>query len=269
MTTILDQINYNDIFNKIMLVLLANEGILYNQYKLYSIVLDKFTNYQDSFVPMNFKYKFFIVIRELMLKDDIIQVYKENNIYHIIYNAPYNIKLEKINYIPDWIDKTKLNNFIIDNKIDMNYQDPETGNTIYHDILSESNNENLKKILEFNNINYNIKNYNNQTPVECIKDITTAVIIVNDLSNKLYETEKKLNNIHELVNKIEYENIVNQFEFKNRLIELELQYQNKNKIIKEYSIIYFIKNSFYIILVIILILIISKLFYKLYYYGII
>ena len=106
MTTILDQINYNDIFNKIMLVLLANEGILYNQYKLYSIVLDKFTNYQDSFVPMNFKYKFFIVIRELMLKDDNIQVYKENNIYHIIYNAPYNIKLEKINYIPDWIDKT-------------------------------------------------------------------------------------------------------------------------------------------------------------------
>lgn len=184
----------DDIYNKIMLILIANEGKLYDQYRLYSLVLDKFVKSESEYVPPEFKYKFFIIIRQLMIKNDNIRVFKENNIYQIIYNAPKDIKLDDINFNSNWIDISQLNNYIIDNDndINFNYKDPESGNTIYHDILSDNNCENVKKLLEKNNIDYNIKNNYDKTPIECIKHIQVATIIINDLNNKLNQFEQKL-----------------------------------------------------------------------------
>jgi hypothetical protein len=244
--TILDNVTFDDIYNKIMLVLVANEGILYNQYKLYSLILNKFTRNETYFVPPEFKYKFFVTLRQLMLKDDNIKVFKENNIYQVIYNGSKEVKPEFVNYSPEWIDKSQLNKFIINNNIDLNYQDPESGNTIYHDILSENNYENVKKLLETNNVNYNIKNNYNKTPIDCIKDIQIATVIINDLSNKINQFDEKLN----------------QFEEKLKILE------NKNEIV-DCSIIKFIQIKAYylfarnwIIIFIIFIIFISILFYN-------
>jgi hypothetical protein len=190
--SLINNASFDDIYNKIMLILVANESILYNQYKLYSLVVDKFNIDESAFVPSDFKYKFFIIIRQLMLKDDNIKVIKENNIYYVIYNAPTNIKPEIVNYYPKWIDKSQFNNYIINNNIDLNYQDPESGNTIYHDILSENNCENVKKLLETNNIDYNVTNNYNKTPIECIKDMQVVTIIINDLNKKLNQLEERL-----------------------------------------------------------------------------
>ena len=197
--TTLDNVTFEDIFNKIMLVLIANEGVIYNQYKLYSLILDKFTRNESEFVPPEFKYKFFITLRQLMLKDENIKVTKENNIYQVVYGEPKDIKNDRITFSPDWIDPSQLNNFIISNNLDLNYQDPESGNTIYHDILSENNYENVKKLLETNNIDYNVKNNYNKTPIECINDVKIATIIINDLN-------KKLNNMEERLIKLENKN---------------------------------------------------------------
>lgn len=206
--TTLDNVTFDDIYNKIMLVLVANEGISYDQYNLYSAVLDKFTRNESGFVPPEFKYKFFITIRQLMSKDDNIRVMKENNVYQVVYNAPKDAKFKTdfIKYSPEWIDGSQLNNFIINNKLDLNYQDPESGNTIYHDVLSENNYENVKKLLETNNINYNIKNNYNKTPIECIKDVQIATIIINDLNKKLNQFEEKLTKTEERLSKIENKN---------------------------------------------------------------
>jgi len=197
--TTLEQVTFDDIYNKIMLILIANEGTLYDQYKLYSLVLDKFSKNDCNYVPPEFKYKFFIVIRQLSLNNDNIRVFKENNIYQVIYNAPVDIKPNVVNYYSEWIDGPELNNFIIDNNIDLNFQDPESGNTIYHEVLSENNCENVKKILETNTMNYNIKNNYNKTPIECIKNIKVATLIINDLNNKLNKLEEKVNNISKYI----------------------------------------------------------------------
>jgi hypothetical protein len=190
--TTLDNVTYDDIYNKIMLVLVANEGKIYDQYRLYSLILDKFSGNESGFVPPEFKYKFFITLRQLMLKDDNIKVIKENNIYQVIYNAPKDIQPENVKYSPEWINGSELNNFIINNKVDLSYQDPESGNTIYHDVLSENNCDNVKKLLETSTINYNIKNNYNKTPIECIRDVQVATIIINDLNKKLDKFNERL-----------------------------------------------------------------------------
>jgi hypothetical protein len=186
-------ISLDNINTKIMIILVANESKMYDQYNLYLLFLSKFTNNENNFVPPEFKFKFFIILRQLMSRNDNTKVIKENNIYYVIYNPPKDIKIEKVNYNPTWIDNTQFNNFIINNKIDLNYQDPESGDTIFHDILSKNNYEIVKELLETNNINYNIVNNNNKTPIECIKDIQVASIIINDLNNKINKIEEKLN----------------------------------------------------------------------------
>ena len=191
----LSDVTFDDIYSKIMIVLMANEGQVYDQYKLYSLVLDKFTRNESSgFVSPEFKYKFLIVMRQLMSKDDSIKVFKTNNIYQVIYNAPPETELKPscILYKDSWINNWELSGYIINNNIDFKYQDMESGNTIYHDVLSENNCENVKKLLENKQIDFTIKNNYNKTPLECINDIKVAAIIINDLHKKLTDLEEKI-----------------------------------------------------------------------------
>jgi hypothetical protein len=223
-----------------MIILVANEGKFYDQYKLYSLILDKFRATSD-FVPHEFKCKFFIILRSLMIKDNNIKVIKENNIYQVSYNPPKNIKPSYTNYNPAWIDSSQLNNFIInnqnklieDNKEYINYKDIESGNTIYHDVFSQSSCENVKKLLEINNLNYNIKNNLNKTPIECIKNIEVASIIINELYNKINLLENKVNIINEVLNKTNhiinnYDQIINKYD---QILESNNEIKNKYDII--------------------------------------
>jgi len=201
----LDNITMDEIKDKIMTILIANEGKIYNQYKLYSLVLDKFINTNSQYVPQEFKYNFFIIIRGLMEDYDNISVIKENDIYQVVYNAPKDFTHEIITYDPEWIDKTQLNIFIINNDLVTNYQDPETGNTIFHDILSNDNYENAK-LLTNNYIIGNVVNNNNKTPIESIKNIEIATLIINDLNKRLYYNDKKIEEFEQLFVKNRYNN---------------------------------------------------------------
>ena len=257
----LEIVTFDEIYNKIMLILIANEGILYDQYKLYSLVLDKFIKNDSNYVPPEFKYKFFIIIRQLSLKDDNIKVFKQDNIYQVIYNPSRDVKPNLVSYYSEWIDGPQLNNFIINNNIDLNFQDPESGNTIYHDVLSDNNCENVKKLLETNTMNYNIKNNYNKTPIECIKNIQVAILVINDLNNKINQLEEKINNLSkhicnfdEKVKKINGR--VGSFEEKINIFE-EIKNENENLLC---SIInFFDANSICIIIVAIICYLLIKL----------
>ena len=232
-------ITFDDIYSKIMLVLVGNQGKFYNQYELYSQVLDKLSRNTNGFVSLDFKYKFFITVRNLMTKNNDIRVIKKNNVYHVVYDSSNNTEPEHTKYSPEWIDKTRLDQFIINNGVGLDYIDLETGNTIYHEILSDGNIENIKKLLETTKIDYNIKNNNNKSPIECINDINAAIIIINDLNNKLTASNEKLIIFDRRLYKFEQRLMV----FEEELIEIE------NKITKydiaDCSIINFIKVKTY------------------------
>lgn len=194
----LDNVTFDEIYNKIMIILLANEGVLFNQYRLYSLVLDKFIKINEqetNFVPNEFKHKYLITLRQLAIKDTNITVTKKNNIYQVIYgNLPDdNIEIKTVTCLPQWINESEFNKFIINNNIDLNYQDPESGNTIYHNMLNGNDSDNVKQLLKTHKINYNVKNHNDKTPIECITNLGVAVTIINDLSQQLNDISQRLN----------------------------------------------------------------------------
>ena len=241
--SILESVTHEDIYNKIMIILVANEGKFYDQYKLYSLILDKFRVTSD-YVPYEFKCKFFIIVRSLMIKNDSVKVTKENNIYQVSYNPPKNITPSYTNYNPTWIDTSQLNNFTIklieDDKEYINYTDIESGNTVYHDVFSHNNCENVKKLLKINNLNYNINNNLNKTPIECITNIEVATVIINELYNKINLLENKVNTINEVLDKTyhiinkydqmiyKYDQIINKY---NQILESNNEIKNKYDII--------------------------------------
>lgn len=190
--SILNNVSFEDIYNKVMLILIANESTLYDQYKLYSLVIDKFNVNKQDFIPPEFKCKFLITIRQLMSKDENVKVIKTNGVYQVIYNAPSDINLKNVYYSSDWIDESNLNSFIIDNKIELNYQDPESGNTISHNLLKTTDFENIKKLLEMSDLKLDIKNNDNKTPIECINNIHVASIIIDNLYKKIEKLEEKV-----------------------------------------------------------------------------
>jgi len=261
----LENITHEEIFNKMMLVLCANDDVIYNQYKLYDSVLEKF-NTSHIFIPINFKYKFMIVMRQLMSSNDDIKVWKENNIYYAIYNQDIIIPKEtNLIYDTNWLTNEDLTSYIINNEIknEFNYKDPETGDTIYHTVLGGINYDLIKKIVDNNNTNnYSIKNNNNKTPIECITDIRVAILVISNLNYKIEALESKSeiieNNFKIIENNLETQG--SKLEIYNTKLEI-LEYnfetlQNKLEILET------IHKHIKILLFIIIFIIIFILYYN-------
>jgi hypothetical protein len=199
----IENITHDEIFNKIMLILCSNNDIVFSQYKLYELVIDKILLTSTStFIPYNFKYKFIVVLRQLMSNIDNVKVTCVYDVYYAIYKSEPVIDIEIISelnletdiYIDTWLDKIKFSNYILDNKLntEIEYKNPESGNTIYHDILGSNDHNAVRKIIDNNDIDYRVKNNNDETPIDCIKSIKVSNLVISNLSLKIDSLEARL-----------------------------------------------------------------------------
>jgi hypothetical protein len=213
----LENISFDDIYIKIMLVLVANEGKIFNQYNLFDSVVNKYDLITVG-VPKEFQFKYMLVLRQIMSKSDDVLLYKNNDIYYVSYNKPVELSFD--NQIIDphnsWIDKNEFNEFIINNYEDeIEYVDPENGNTIFHEVLAAQNSNLASKLIDNYYVDYGIKNIYNQTPIELISNLKINNLVLNDLNIRVKINEdinnKTENNIKELektIKKLTYVNLV-------------------------------------------------------------
>jgi hypothetical protein len=180
--------DYNQIKNKVVAKLVASPDKIFNEIELFNKC------YSDLILPndptLKFKYK--LVIRQLMSEYDNIVVKKLNNLYYIYYKENKDIDINNISSDTkiDSLDQpNELNNFIIDNELfdELNYVDPENGNTIFHDLLSSNNYVIVQKLLDSNKLNIHCKNNYGQTPINKINDVKMTNIIINYLVAKQNE----------------------------------------------------------------------------------
>lgn len=218
----IQDISEDQIYDKLMLVLIANEGTVFDQYKLYSKLIDKL-NLTTVGIPANFKCKYMVVLRQLMSKSDNVKLTKDNNVYHVVYGETITSKINSVNFTPTWLNRSDFNEYVITNKLkdQISYCDPDTGNTILHEVLEDNNLECVKKLINDYNIDYTIKNKLNKSPIECIKDINMATLIISDLNSRIINIENNLNlKINQLENKTkQLENRINELETRNFIEE--------------------------------------------------
>jgi len=190
----LEEITYEDINDKIQLVLCANMGTMYNHYELYNAVTDKFSRTSNSIHP-NFKYKFMHVIKQLLSNNSDITIFKDrdNDVYYIGYDIKQEVT-EPCIIDTQWFDKDGYIKFIIDNNLEdeFMYQDPKTGNNLYHDLFNTGDYSTIKKVIDTHDIDYTIKNKINNTPIDCINRIEVATLVISDLNKKIHSLEKRL-----------------------------------------------------------------------------
>jgi len=191
----LQNITYDEINIKLLIILYANENKLFDQYTLFNMTVDKFRTSQNiNYISPEFKSKFLLVLRSLMSKNKDIIVTKKNNVYYVGYEM-INTDIDyTINYSEHWLDKKFLNEYIINYNLEdeLTYVDPENGNTIFHDILSSNNNSFIEKVIKTFDIDYNSKNNNDKTPIECVNDLKITLFIINDLNCRLYSMDKRI-----------------------------------------------------------------------------
>lgn len=208
--TELINITHDEINSKIMIILCANEGKVYDQYSLYSRVIDRFTQdfanvYNEtaekrnvtSFIPPTFKYKFMLVFRNLMATNNDIKIVKENNVYNVVYNPHTDIVLTNTNYDNTWLNIKDFNSYIIESDLhcEFAYKDIESGDTMHHEILGSNDYATIKRLINTNRIDYNVKNNFDKTSVECINDIKVATLVISNLNSKVNSLESRIENL--------------------------------------------------------------------------
>jgi len=208
--TDLSNVTLVEIENKIMIILVTNEGKIFTQSQLFDKVIDKFETKSYS-INNSFKSKFILVLRNLMSNYSDVKIIKENNIYKAVYNPieknndktndksnDKNIQDDNLNLNLNFdFDFNEINSYIIDNDIfdELNYVDPICGNTIYHDIISNNNYLNVNKLIETNKFNYTVKNFNNKTPIDYINDQQITNLMIKTLFNKINLLEKEIDTL--------------------------------------------------------------------------
>lgn len=196
--TDLQNITFDEINVKLLLILYSNENKLMDQYTLFNLIVEKFrATLPINYVSPDFKSKFLLILRSLMSKNDNITVTKKNNVYYAGFDMQSLTDNYTINYSDYWLDKNSLNNYIIENNLEeeLDYIDPESGNSFFHDILSSNDINFVEKIIKTFDINYNLKNNADKTPIQCINDVKIAICIINDLNNHLCSIDKRIKNL--------------------------------------------------------------------------
>jgi hypothetical protein len=267
--------NYSlqDIENVIMLILCANDGVIFSQYQLFNKVVDKIHENDKSSaftIHPSFKAKYFIVVKNLMSSFNDVFVNKINDEYKISYNTTTE-KLNQPEIIYNHIDdKTEISininhdldnsyyyDYVVNNNIEkeFNSRDINNGNSFYHDIMNTSNNYLLiKKLIDDNNFKFNIKNHSGNTPILLNNNLNLTNLFINELFTKIDSLEKELfalqnKDIIDKIGKLSF------YQF-TKIKFIKFYIQNKNNIIFIFSILliviiahyfnqYDIANKFY------------------------
>ena len=176
----LSVISINKIETDVMSVLYANINKKFTQYTLFNKLLeDKYDSDHTIFIHPDFTSKFLLVIRTQISKYDNIIVEKKDRVYYIVCLSSKEdinkISIYHAEYIPNPIinemyDMTYMFDYICDNDLDeyMNWTDPFDGNSIFHELILYNNIKQTTKLIEKNRFNFEIKNNQNQTPIDLI-----------------------------------------------------------------------------------------------------
>jgi hypothetical protein len=201
----LSKISYNDIESKIMKYLYSNPNTSFNQYSLYNKLLDDMEGKNGLFDTRDFKRKFIDILRTLDCKYNDLTITKNNNNITIILDKENDTKnYEDINYT-SYNDNKEFDyyDFIFDNHIEESLSIKDKNkNSIYHDLVMSSNVNLIKKLINKNKFNYEVKNNNDKTPIDLCENNEIYRILLkeqfkelNNRINKLEIIEKSRNNI--------------------------------------------------------------------------
>jgi hypothetical protein len=189
------KMSYDDIESKIMKYLYSNPNTSFNQYSLYNKLLDDMEGKNGLFDTRDFKRKFIDILRNLDCKYDDLTITKNNNNITIILNKEIDTKnYEDVNYT-SYNDDKEFNyyKFIFDNHIDesLNIKD-KNKNSIYHDLVVTSNADLIKQLINKNKFNYDIKNNNNETPLDLCQNNEIYRILLKEQFKKINNRIEKL-----------------------------------------------------------------------------
>lgn len=209
----LANIDYETIENKIMMVLVQNQGKLLSAYNLYEKVLDKLDYIKDiKFIDPQFKYNFLITMKSLPAKYDDIEIININKLSYAVFNNNdqedelinrilpeppidrYNLpsKNETIQYI---VDNNLYKYFYCDNKT-----------TIFHDLVIGSNYLQVDKLLSEKKMKVNVIDNNGKVPIDYIDDLKISNLFIKDLYNKIEFLENKIKTFDDKIEIIENKN---------------------------------------------------------------
>ena len=236
----LSNVEIDKIETDIMSVLYANMDITFTQFTLFNkLIYDKYNLQFNNRIHPNFKYKYLLILRNLMSKYDDIKITKEKDIYSIIClsNSTKIIEINKNIYSDENFnllekeDVSQLYNYIYDNNLTeyINWTDPFDGNSIYHDLVITKNTIQIRKLIDSNNFKFLIKNKHDQTPIQLSNSKEITDILIVGLTNQLELLQNTYTSYEILHNKM-----LDSIETKLKYYESE---EYKKKIINDTSIL--------------------------------
>ena len=192
----------------VTLILIANDKTILSKIKLFKLMLERIDNASSD---IHIKEKYAIVFRSLPIDNDDIYFYKSDNF--IVYNPDIIRDSNKLiidenndellnlyNFVDDKYDDDDNNKFITKNKMydyivenmdvqdelnrELSYRDPQTGNTIYHDIIIENNVKIIDKLIKANKMSLFVENNKKETPLNLINDNKIFIKIIDHLSEQ-------------------------------------------------------------------------------------
>lgn len=204
------EISIEKIETDIMSVLYANLDMEFTQYTLFNKLLndkysDQYENITGTTTNSNFKSKFLLILRNLMLKYDDIKITKKDRIYSIVCKSSHDSPSQIYNNIDEISSKHNENNFSL-KKSDTNAMydyifennmkeymdaDPFEGNSVFHELIMFDNIEYTAKLINEGKFNFEINNDQNQRPIDMINSLEMSKIIISGLEKKITQIEKK------------------------------------------------------------------------------
>jgi hypothetical protein len=175
----LADISYQKIEDSIMKVLISNEGSYFANNKLYSQVLNVL-DLNTTFVDRSFKFKFMLVLKSLESKyDDVVyDIKKETVIYGKQTTSKPVIETSPVNYtLPTPLE---LAAYIIDNNL-FEYKQK----TINHELVSGNYCSHVHKLIDNDEINYLLKDNDQQTVISRINSVSMSNIFLEKLYKKI------------------------------------------------------------------------------------
>lgn len=175
----LADISYQKIEDSIMKVLISNEGSYFANNKLYSQVLNVL-DLNTTFVDRTFKFKFMLVLKSLESKyDDVVyDIKKETVLYGKQTTTKPTIETSTVNYtLPTQLE---LAAYIIDNNL-LEYKQK----TINHELVSGNYCTHVHKLVDNDEINYLLKDNDQQTVISRINSISMSNIFLEKLYKKI------------------------------------------------------------------------------------
>lgn len=200
----LSEISIDKIDTDVMSILYANIDKKFSQYTLFNKLLeDKYEGQYTNSIHPNFKSKFLLVIRTLMSKYDDIVVEKKDGSYYIVCLSFKEDKEEKPLYMeqiakPNQLCEADISNmydYIYDNNLEdcMNWSVFSDGNSIFHELILHNNIKQTSRLIRENRFNFEIKNNQNQTPIDLINSQEMGNLIIEEFFIKIMVLSEKCN----------------------------------------------------------------------------